>query len=165
MLADILNFECMVLANAQCQEIFSSGILLRGAICVGDLFIGDHATFGPALIDAYDLESNVAVFPRIAIRPAARPMQVNDRLPAKPMQGSAQLPVNPVPPTEVRVAGAETLLEEGQADTTEAALALLAVAVLQVWAPAEAVVVAEGGVDKRSGIRGADQGCRWGCKL
>lgn len=67
LIADALNFESMVLAHAQCREIFSSGILLRGAICVGDLFIGDHATFGPALIDAYDIESRVAVFPRIVI--------------------------------------------------------------------------------------------------
>ncbi len=67
LLADALNFECMVLAHAQCREIFSSGILLRGAMCVGDLFIGDHATFGPALINAYDIESQVAVFPRIVI--------------------------------------------------------------------------------------------------
>jgi hypothetical protein len=67
LLSDVLNFECMILAHAQCREIFSSGILLRGAICIGDLFIGDHATFGPALIDAYDIESQIAVFPRIVI--------------------------------------------------------------------------------------------------
>jgi hypothetical protein len=67
LLADALSFECVILANAQCREIFSSGILLRGAMCRGDLFIGDHATFGPALIDAHDIERDVAVFPRIVI--------------------------------------------------------------------------------------------------
>jgi hypothetical protein len=66
MLADYLNLEFMALAGTQCNSV-CQGDLLRGAVCIGDLYIDDDVTFGPALVEAYTLESTVAVFPRIVI--------------------------------------------------------------------------------------------------
>jgi len=65
-LADFLNWEFMALAGTQCNSV-CQGDLLRGAVCIGDLYIDDDVTFGPALVEAYSLESTVAVFPRIVI--------------------------------------------------------------------------------------------------
>lgn len=65
-LADYLNFEFMALAGTQCNYV-CYGDLLRGAMCIGDLYIDEDVTFGPALVEAYTLESTVAVFPRIVI--------------------------------------------------------------------------------------------------
>lgn len=45
----------------------SVGYLVRGGITIGDLFIDNTMVYGKALVDAYGLESKVAVFPRIAI--------------------------------------------------------------------------------------------------
>jgi len=41
--------------------------LLRGGIVVGDIYHDDEVVFGPALNRAYELESNVAIYPRIVI--------------------------------------------------------------------------------------------------
>lgn len=46
-----------------------SGILLRGGIAIGDLFHrkSEEPVFGPALNDAYWLESKIAIYPRIIL--------------------------------------------------------------------------------------------------
>lgn len=41
--------------------------LLRGGIAVGDIYHDDEVVFGPALNRAYELESKVAVYPRIIL--------------------------------------------------------------------------------------------------
>ena len=65
-LADYLNFEFLVLAGTQCHYV-CAGDLLRGAMVIGDLFIDDNVMFGPALVEAYEIERAAAVFPRIVI--------------------------------------------------------------------------------------------------
>jgi hypothetical protein len=47
-------------------------ILLRGGICVGDISMdpdprSDEIVFGPAMVRAYELERDAAVYPRIVI--------------------------------------------------------------------------------------------------
>jgi len=42
-------------------------LLVRGGVAVGDLYHAGGVVYGPALIDAYDVERTVAVYPRIAI--------------------------------------------------------------------------------------------------
>lgn len=51
----------------QWLSIFRSGILVRGGITIGDLYIDDTFVIGKALLDVYNLEKNVAVYPRIII--------------------------------------------------------------------------------------------------
>jgi hypothetical protein len=62
-----LNMELMKLAGVQCQLIAQHGILLRGAISLGELYDNDDLIFGPALVNSYELEERTAVFPRIVI--------------------------------------------------------------------------------------------------
>jgi hypothetical protein len=45
----------------------SMGFLLRGGIAVGDIIHDEEVVFGPALNRAYELESSVAIFPRIVV--------------------------------------------------------------------------------------------------
>ena len=40
----------------------------RGGVAIGDIYHDDEAVFGPGLVRAYDIESNVAKFPRICCR-------------------------------------------------------------------------------------------------
>lgn len=44
-----------------------SGFLIRGAVTVGLIHHDEHIVFGPALNRAYELESKVAIYPRILI--------------------------------------------------------------------------------------------------
>jgi hypothetical protein len=55
-------------------ELFHNGILCRGAIAKGDLYHQGMTIFGPALIDAYRLESQLAIYPRILI-----PYEIGER--------------------------------------------------------------------------------------
>jgi hypothetical protein len=43
------------------------GFFIRGAITIGDMMHDNDVVFGPGLVDAYDLERNVAKFPRIIV--------------------------------------------------------------------------------------------------
>lgn len=42
-------------------------MLTRGSITIGNLFINDQFVYGEALVNAYELESSIAVYPRIII--------------------------------------------------------------------------------------------------
>ncbi len=45
------------------------GICIRGAVTVGDVHIDKSGAFGPGFIRAYELESTLALYPRIVIDP------------------------------------------------------------------------------------------------
>ena len=45
--------------------LLKHGLLLRGGITIGDLFINENFVYGKALINAYKLESEMAIYPRI----------------------------------------------------------------------------------------------------
>lgn len=47
------------------NEILWDGFLTRGAIVIGDLYHDEKIVFGPALNEAYRLESKVAIYPRV----------------------------------------------------------------------------------------------------
>lgn len=47
------------------QTITACGFVARGGIAIGKLYHKDGVVFGPALIDAYNIESNIAIYPRI----------------------------------------------------------------------------------------------------
>ncbi|HKG38781.1 MAG TPA: hypothetical protein VKB25_07310 [Conexibacter sp.] len=54
------------------NDLVSDGFFVRGGLSLGSLHVSDHVLFGPALVEAYDLESRAAVHPRIVLsRPAA----------------------------------------------------------------------------------------------
>jgi hypothetical protein len=63
-----------VLAAVQAlgANLISHGILSRGGIVCGPAYHKSGILFGPAVIDAYRLESEVAVYPRILISEAVR---------------------------------------------------------------------------------------------
>jgi hypothetical protein len=48
-------------------DLLHMGFLTRGAIVVGDLFHRDNVIFGPALLEAYQIESREAFYPRIIV--------------------------------------------------------------------------------------------------
>ncbi len=60
--------EILDLVHAQ-GMLIDFGVLLRGGIAYGDISISGQRVFGPALINAYELESNYAKYPRILISP------------------------------------------------------------------------------------------------
>lgn len=47
---------------------------IRGGLAVEDIYIDDGMVFGPAMIKAYALESEFAVYPRIVVDPAVFPL-------------------------------------------------------------------------------------------
>lgn len=52
----------------QCDLLLATGLLLRGGITSGDMYVQDDIIFGPALTEAYLLEEKNAKVPRIIIR-------------------------------------------------------------------------------------------------
>jgi hypothetical protein len=50
-------------------KLLHDGILLRGAVTLGDLFWDDNHVFGPGIVRAYEIESRLALYPRIAVEP------------------------------------------------------------------------------------------------
>ena len=64
----VLLTEILDLVYAQ-AKLAENRVLVRGAVTVGELFRRDHLIFGPGLVRAYELESTVALFPRIIFDP------------------------------------------------------------------------------------------------
>lgn len=50
-------------------EMMGLGILMRGGVTAGKLYHNDHIVYGPAMIDAYELESKRAIYPRVLVNP------------------------------------------------------------------------------------------------
>lgn len=63
------TLQCLykIIHMAKYIQLFAlqMGFLIRGAITIGDFYIDDMLVWGNALVDTYNLESNVAIFPRI----------------------------------------------------------------------------------------------------
>lgn len=64
-----LFFSLLPLIWLQAQLAWNHNILLRGAITVGDIYHENDMVFGPAMIEAYELESTKAIYPRIILDP------------------------------------------------------------------------------------------------
>lgn len=56
-------------------------LLLRGGIALGDFYIDDLIAFGPVLLDAYQLESETAIYPRVILSPKLK--EFANKWPAK----------------------------------------------------------------------------------
>ncbi len=64
----LLFQELISLVHAQ-GELIDFDIIIRGSVSVGDIYISGGRVFGPGLIEAYELESKYALYPRIVIDP------------------------------------------------------------------------------------------------
>lgn len=53
-------------------DLLKLGFLVRGAVTYGDLYHQDNVVFGPALLEAVDIEEQEAFYPRILISEGAR---------------------------------------------------------------------------------------------
>ena len=62
-------FGFLLEVGAVCRGCLFYGLLLRGGISIGPMYHRDSLAFGPALTEAYDLESKVARFPRVVLHP------------------------------------------------------------------------------------------------
>ncbi len=67
---EIIDWELYYLSEIQ-LFLALEGIVIRGSVCVGPLFADSQESiiFGPALVRAYILEREYAVYPRIVIDP------------------------------------------------------------------------------------------------
>lgn len=61
------SFILEFVRKLQINLIIDHGIFIRGGITKGDLYINNNFVFGNGLIKAYELESKVALYPRIII--------------------------------------------------------------------------------------------------
>ena len=55
------------LVHAQARLVIDEGILIRGAVTIGDVVKSSGQLFGPAVVSAYELERDHAKYPRIII--------------------------------------------------------------------------------------------------
>ena len=57
------------------NDLVAEGFFVRGGLSLGSLHVSEQVLFGPALVEAYDLESRAAVHPRIVLSRAAADSQ------------------------------------------------------------------------------------------
>jgi hypothetical protein len=62
-----------------CGFLLQQGLYVRGAITVGGLFHEGSTILGPALVEAYQLEQQIARYPRIIVAPAAEALCLGPR--------------------------------------------------------------------------------------
>ena len=65
----MLFYELQHAVHFQMELIWKELVWLRGSITYGQAFHGPSEVYGPAIIRAYELERDVAIFPRVVIDP------------------------------------------------------------------------------------------------
>ena len=65
--AEFICQDCIRVISAIAERALRQGLLLRGGLSRGELYHGNEVVFGEALVDAYRLESEVALVPRILV--------------------------------------------------------------------------------------------------
>lgn len=60
-------FNFILFVSAYLHQALLAGFLVRGGITIGDLYIDNTFVSGKALIKAYQLESQIAIYPRVVI--------------------------------------------------------------------------------------------------
>ncbi len=78
-----LFYELITLLHAQAEAV-AKGVFLRGGVVFGDIFVDGGRVFGPGLVEAYDLESKFAVYPRIVVSPGVVKAFESGHLPRAP---------------------------------------------------------------------------------
>lgn len=48
-------------------DMMQKGILMRGGLTVGKLCHNDNIVYGPAMVEAYELETSAAIYPRVVV--------------------------------------------------------------------------------------------------
>lgn len=61
-----VQFELSEIQRIQ-ANLAVNGIFVRGAMTRGPIYINDEIVFGPALVQAYEMEQRVAIYPRIVV--------------------------------------------------------------------------------------------------
>ena len=64
--ADAIEFELSQIQLVQ-ANLAITGTFLRGGVTRGPIYIDEEVVFGPALVEAYELESKVAKYPRVVV--------------------------------------------------------------------------------------------------
>jgi hypothetical protein len=64
-----LLFQEVYTIAIACVEMANRGVPVRGALTLGDAYFSESMMFGPAMVRAYELESKIAVYPRVVIDP------------------------------------------------------------------------------------------------
>ncbi len=64
----LLYQELISLVHAQ-GKLIDFNLIIRGGVSVGDIYTSGGRVFGPGLVQAYELESKYALYPRIIIDP------------------------------------------------------------------------------------------------
>ena len=68
-------FECIMSVILFCTtltaQFWANGLLIRGGITLGHCFSDNLMVWGKALVRAYEIENNIAIYPRIVIDPFA----------------------------------------------------------------------------------------------
>jgi hypothetical protein len=67
----VLYHEILNMVHVQMSLIYRHKVFLRGAITCGDVIHESQRIFGPGFLRAYELETQIACFPRIVIDPDA----------------------------------------------------------------------------------------------
>jgi nitroreductase len=75
--AEVVEVELSEIRLVQ-ANLAAMGRFLRGGITRGPVYIDDEFVFGPALVEAYDLENEVAKYPRIVLHNKLKPGLFND---------------------------------------------------------------------------------------
>ena len=65
----MFEIEVQHLAFVQYQMFVDYGILIRGAVSLGSIYHENNIIFGEGMVNAYEMESELALYPRVIIDP------------------------------------------------------------------------------------------------
>ena len=66
----LLCFAIIKVSEIQFYSL-QNGLLTRGCLTVGDIYHNQNTWFGPGIIDAYEHESKIAIYPRVILSKSA----------------------------------------------------------------------------------------------
>jgi len=65
--ANLILFNFKLLLTRITSAALSFGFLVRGGVAVGNLYHAENIVFGKAFLEAYSIESKIAIYPRVVI--------------------------------------------------------------------------------------------------
>jgi len=74
----MLCFIFINMAYFLTNSLIDYGFIIRGAITIGDLYHDERIVFGPALNQAYEIESTIANYPRVIVDKRIVPTHIKE---------------------------------------------------------------------------------------
>jgi hypothetical protein len=74
-------YQCLSVVFWLQRALIQVGVLTRGAVCIGKIYHANSIIVGSGLVAAYELETDVAIYPRVVLGESITEVLVNEPMP------------------------------------------------------------------------------------